>query len=540
MAFMKKLSLLPYTLIFLISLPPSYAKTSMFSGSVITGTDKIIDGSIFRFAYDDISSKVFVQTPMGGIIVENGACNSNTIFKVCISRANFSYRNITTYESQYEIGADIYKLTGSLLISRQSVPKELLPRESAELAITISNPTDFDITNISYMQDLSPFSIANLKGCTLDGNIMEWHGSIKSKFDKTCTATITSEKEGTYNLAGNMSYFNGFDYKNDNVFTPAIRVLAQQLNVNQITENNIEIKQPFYINMSLKNANQNEKIEIAAAVLLPGNLELLKNVPGFTKDSNILKQSLTLDPGSEFNYSLYLNAPSEAETIINQNFDYSIKSTINSIKNITFIKPIEPKPMVSFNTDYKELVPGQKFIVVARIKNPSRIYGITDIKAKLTAPYNNEIEEKLGKLMPNDYYYIISNTLIIPKDVESELGSGDKPIKLNLNVEYKFNGITKSFNKQLEFKIIHKPADSAQTAASLPLKTTQANPPEQYTGDKSQSSAAPEESVILSLLNKKEVVISALAFDAFWFIFAVIIVMRIKKEVGKSFEKKDF
>ena len=535
---MKKSSmLLFYMLAFSVSLNLSYAESLLFSGSIMTDTDKKIDGNIFRFAYEETSNRVYVQTTAGGIIVNNGDCNSNTIFKVCISRANFSDRNITTYHSYYKIGATIYKLTGSLFASRQLVPNTLLPRESAEISITISNPTDFEITNINYVHDLSPFSVSDAKGCALEGNFMTWRGSLKSRFDKSCTAAISSEKEGTYSLAGNLSYFNGFDYEKKNILTPAIKVLAEQLNVRQITEKDIEMKQPFYINMSLKNLNQKEKIELSAAILLPYNLELLKNVPGFIRDSNTLKQNLILEPGSELNYSLYLTAPSEAETIINQNFDYSIRNIRNSIKNVTFIKPIEPKPLVSFNTEYKELVPGQKFIVVAKIKNPSRIYAIYDIRARLAFPYNKGIEEKLAKLMPNDYYYIISNTLAIPKEAESELGFGNKTIRLDFNIEYKSNGVAKSFNKQLEFKIIPGQAKSALTAAAVP-KSSPAKPPESYESYHSQSSPAAEEFISLNFLNKRGVIISAMAFNAFWFIVAAIIIMRIKKEAVKSSSQK--
>ena len=533
---MKKLSLLFYALIIL--LPLSSAETLIFSGSAITGEDKIIKGNVFRFAYEERSDKVFVQTPASGIIVENGACNSNTLFKVCISRANFSYRNLTTYESYYEIGALVYKLTGSLLVGRQFIPNELLPFEASELSITISNPTDFEITNISYVQDLSPFSAESAKGCALDGKTMAWHGSLKSKFDITCTALIVAGKEGAYSLIGNLSYFNGLDYEAKNLYLPAIIVLAEPLNVNQIADKDIEINYPFYINMSLKNINQKEKIELAADVLLPYNLELLKEVPGFDKDSNTLKSRLELEPGSEFNYSLYLKAPSNAETIINQNFDYSIKNVRNSIKNITFITPIEVKPSVYFKTEYAEVFPGQKFIVIAKIKNPSRIYGITDIKARLESPYNDDVEEKLASLMPSEYYYIISNTLIIPKDANMGFELGNKTINLNLNLEYKSNGATKYLNKSLEVKIVPKPADSAQPIAALPAETQQAKPPESYESYKSQSLAESEEGIVLRFLNKKSVVVSAIAFDAFWFIFAIIIVMRIKKDNHSRFESK--
>ena len=109
---MKRL-LISIFMLFLI-IPISYAETKIFSGKVVTGADKTIDGGTFRFTYDENSKKAFVQTPAGGLIVESGACKPNNVFRVCINRANFSHKDIATYVYYYEIDTTIYKLTGSL------------------------------------------------------------------------------------------------------------------------------------------------------------------------------------------------------------------------------------------------------------------------------------------------------------------------------------------------------------------------------------------------------------------------------------------
>ena len=43
-----------------LTLQVAYAETKIFSGKVITDTDKVIDGSTFRFTYDENSKKAFV------------------------------------------------------------------------------------------------------------------------------------------------------------------------------------------------------------------------------------------------------------------------------------------------------------------------------------------------------------------------------------------------------------------------------------------------------------------------------------------------
>ncbi|MBS3114736.1 hypothetical protein J4448_06555 [Candidatus Woesearchaeota archaeon] len=340
-----------FILMLFLTLQIVYAETKIFSGTVITDTDKVIEGSIFKFKYDDVSNKVFAQTPTTALIVDNGACKSNNVFRVCINRANFSYKNVTTYVYYYEVDATIYKLTGSLSTSSKSILTDLLQGESTEFTITITNPTDFDITDIIYNEDLTPFLIKDVKGCSLDGNQIKWQGFLTSKYDKTCTATIAAEKEGTQNLAGNLSYFNGFETEKKTTDSITIKVLPKQLKISQFTDKNIEIKKPFYFNISLQNVHSSEDINSFAAIMIPSHVSLIKDTPVFEKNARVLKHSLMLKPGAAINYSLYMEKLSEGKEPINYRFDYTIKGISDVIENSTFVdiisvptnKPSEPE-----------------------------------------------------------------------------------------------------------------------------------------------------------------------------------------------------
>lgn len=496
--------------------PLAFAETEIFKGKVITDTNKAIDGNIFRFRYDENSNKVFVQAPATSLIVDNGACKSGNVFRVCINSANFSYKNITTYQYYYELDAAVYKLTGSLTAGIALTPSTLLQREGAEFKITITNPTDFEITHIAYSHDLSQFFIKEANGCTLNGNQITWQGSLQSKYDKVCTATIIAEKEGVYNLIGNLSYFNGFETEKKTL-SSAVKVIPKQLKVDYIIDKNIEVKKPFYINLSLQNLNPDEKINLAASIELPGNIILLKNAPSFSKDFNVLKLSSTLEPASTANYSLYLEAASSGANPIKQKYDYTIKNIKDTIENDTFVNVLEPKPIINFSAEYVE-PKAQKFIVLAKIKNPSGVHEIRDIKARLYAPYNNGITQTLNKLLPNETYQIISNTLIIPENAGILLQSGNKSINLALSIEYMVNDVVNSLNKSLEFKISFN-----GTNTSLPQQTETAG-----NGTKQASAATEKLKPIKSnLFSKNALAIAAVILAAFFSVFFVI--NRIKK-----------
>ncbi|MBI2652388.1 hypothetical protein HYX00_02880 [Candidatus Woesearchaeota archaeon] len=536
-----KLAILLYMLILL--LPIALAETQIFSGKVITGTDAVIDGNIFRFTYDGQSNKVFVQNPVAALIIENGKCKSNNVFKVCINSANFSYKNITTYVYYYSVDAIVYKLTGSLSTSSKTTSNSLLQGESAEFTVTITNPTDFDITGISYNEDLAPFSIKEVKGCRLEDNQMTWQGSLQSKYDKICTAMIVAEKEGAYTLTGNLSYFNSYETEKKKTDSVAITVLPKQLKVSQLIDKDIEVKQPFYINLSLQNINKDEKIEASITIEVPSNIAILKYSTEFNKEFNVLKLRPVFEPGSIKNYSFYLEASSESTNPIKQKFDYTIKDIRNIIENDTFINPLEPKPLVNLSLEYAEVTTGQKFIVIAKLKNPSRVHALTDIKARLNSSYNDLIEQKLGNLMPNETYPIISNTLIAPKEIDFE--TGNKTISINLSIEYNFYGVIKSLNKSLELKL--KQANTTIWNTSTTTKTDVQNPQETKTdGVPLESNLSNKTSQLVEtkiekpkqrLSNKELLLFGGVAFATFLIVFFIIYRVRKKRKKKKELEE---
>lgn len=332
-------------LMLFLSFPFAYAETKIFSGKIITGEDKVIDGGTFKFTYDENSKKAFVQTPAGGLIVDNGACKPNNVFRVCINSANFSYKNITTYVYYYEIDTTIYKLTGSLSTTSSAKLTSLLQNEPTELTVTITNPTDFDIKNIVFNYILANFSAIEAKGCELNDNVLQWKGSLQSKYDKTCIATIYSDKEGKYSLSGNLSYFNGFETEKKTTDALAITILPKQLRVNQLIDKNIEVKRPFYFNISLQNAHTSEEINGFSTINLPNHVSLIKDNPAFEKDARVLKRSFILKPGAGVNYSMYVEKISEGQQPINLRFVYTIKGLNEEIENSTFVDVIAAAPI---------------------------------------------------------------------------------------------------------------------------------------------------------------------------------------------------
>lgn len=398
-----------YFLLLALLLKTAIAETAIFSGKAITDTDKVIEGGIFKFKYDETSDKVFVQTPTTSLIVDNGACKSNDVFRVCINSANFSHKNITTYVHYYEVDATIYKLTGSLSTVTKAASTTLLQGESAELSVTITNPTDFDITKIVFSYNLTPFYIYKVEGCSLNERQMAWNGSLKPRYDKACTATIAAEKEGTYSLAGDLSYFNGFETEKKKTDSVVIRVLPKQLKAVYIIDKGIEIKKPFYINISLQNIHASEDIEAFTTIGIPNHISLIKDNPAFAKDGKVLKHSSVLKPGNMVNYSLYLEAISHGQEPINYKHAYTIKGIGDLIENNTFVnltgiqaswlKEQEPDKNASAINAVTEVAIQSPAAIIPNETDAATAYGNKTTEQGITANYNQKPEFSNKKIL---------------------------------------------------------------------------------------------------------------------------------------------
>ena len=129
---------------------------------------------------------------------------------------------------------------------------------------------------------------------------------LKSKYDKSCSATIVAKAEGKYSLTGNFEYFNVLETERRTTSPLSVTVLPKQLKVSGNVDKNVEVKQPFYINMSLQNINQDERLELHINIEIPNKIGILKIKPDLNKEFNNLRHNLVLEPEATFEYSLYL------------------------------------------------------------------------------------------------------------------------------------------------------------------------------------------------------------------------------------------
>src|SRR3989344_3604812 len=255
--------------VFFLLSQAAYAETKIFGTTAVSNKDIKIDGGIFRFVYDEPSDKMFVQNPLESFVVQNSECNTNSVYRVCLNKANYSYRHITTYEKFYSLDLEIYKKSIEIEVNYTADSSKLLGGESTEFKVLISNPSSLDANGIYFSQNLSQFYVSNVEGCQFENGMIKWSGVLQSGSVKFCSLTLTADTAGKIKLTAHINYSNAAKSEGVTKEIMTIEVLPSQLSANLTFDKEIEIGEPFYVNLTLKNQNSDESLGVTARLDFP-------------------------------------------------------------------------------------------------------------------------------------------------------------------------------------------------------------------------------------------------------------------------------
>ncbi len=436
---------------------------------------------IFRFNYDEGSNMIFAKTPTTNMLIENGACKQNDVFRICITKANYTDKNITTWVFYYTLGVDIYKLTGSLTDEPTLTKNKIYQGERTSFTMKIENPTDFEISGIDFTINLSTLNFGELRGCTLNETQMIWrNGVLKPRHDKLCTIELFGFNEGKYPFSGIVRYYNGLEKEEIKTTSIELEVLPKQLDADQFIDSNVEINMPFHFNISVQNINLEQRLETTMQLDFPAGLHVLEYPDDLVKDAGQYRMARQFEPNTGKNYSFHLVANSKESMPVKSRITYYVGNIYDVIENSTYIDPLEPAPLIEFIPETIEPDFDQKFVFLAKIRNPSIYYTLKKIKGTLDAPYNGKFYGETGSLSPNGSYSIISQTLVFPNDLKDVIKND---IEVRLDIDYEFENALKSTSKSMTLKLkgVESPQPEQQAGQEIPIEqqTKQEAPAEQ-------------------------------------------------------------
>ncbi len=396
-------------LIFLL-FPLAHAQT-LFNGTIKTETQYEKDGTLIIFSYERNSDKVFVQVGDNYMIVRNKNCAVEKLYSACIY--DVQYKNATERFPYYEVTASVSKTKNSLDTKTTVTPNALAPGQEAEFKIEIKNTNNFDATNVTYMQDLSPFYVKT-SDCDVNGAKLLWYGTIKSASSRTCTAKIIPTESGNFSLTGDLSYFNSFSMDSKKTDNATVMVSERILKISADAEKYIEPGFPFYLNISLANSGQ-DQMEIEGSIDLHRDLVVLSNVSNLNTDANLINIKEILGPNSDKSYWLILKKEKEGQAYASIKIKYKTGNSEDYIEKTIVVDARRPEPKLIFGIDYGNLIPGKNFSIAVRVKNPSRSSDMTQAHGKLTAN-GQQADNSAVRIAPNEEFLMINNKFAIPQD----------------------------------------------------------------------------------------------------------------------------
>ena len=320
-----------YIALFILIIPAAFSEEMLFSGKVLTDSNILTKGESFRFYYDESSQKIFAQNPNINLIVDLYGCKLNSKYKICINSANFSYRNLTTYKNYYEIYVEVYKLEYGINFSSIYVEK-MLQNENQRFTFNFLNPTTKYVENLSISLKILNFTVNDVKGCEFDGDYILWRGMLSPSDYKSCSMGLISQSKGAFSIIGNASYTIGADKIENKINLATIEVLSDQLLAGLNANSRADVGEIFYFNVSVKNINPNEDMDVIAKILFPKEAYFVNSKPHyFDLGANALKDSFVLQPGKSKNYSFMLKSEKEMKISRKLWKEFLIKSIFSMI-----------------------------------------------------------------------------------------------------------------------------------------------------------------------------------------------------------------
>tara|TARA_Y100000310_G_scaffold255534_1_gene263024 strand:+ start:14418 stop:16286 length:1869 start_codon:yes stop_codon:yes gene_type:complete len=442
----------------------SIYEESVYSGSVEDGDSVEIDGHLFEFVIEPISSKVVVKIDISGVIVSNGECKIKSNFDICISNVSFSYRNLTTYRDVYKAIVNIYQIKSKIDITHTLSKSNILIDEEADAQLSIENTADIVAEDVLATIKLPSSVLATeLEGCKKTFDSIVFDEDVHPGQIKTCTYKIRGLSGGDFELAANVTYFNGIEKVSATSTTIEGQVYNSSLKISsKLNKSRFDIGEKMNLTINIKNMNGEHDLRITTfRIKIPQNLLLIKKPKEALRTNDILSWSGSLSTNEDKDFLIQLQAKRSGNHTIVSEASYKISKFLRTAKGVSNVEVYCDCPHILYDFSEQLTLPGQKTNLRALLTNPSKILVFKNIKID----YNTNI--------PNVQDFSTTHTDI--KSLESIKIFDSQVIGPNIDESYNFNitAIYESANQifvQRE-NIIIKIPDKKEPIIEEPLET---------------------------------------------------------------------
>jgi hypothetical protein len=419
---MQKRGIFTFSIILLLVLMPS--AFSIYSESVYSGTveDKdILDisGHAFKFRIDPVSSKVYIEIDVSGVIISSNECKIKDSFEICIGNVSFSYRNYEDYYDVYKAVVDVSQIKSQIDVTNTIQQSNLLIEEETTAEMAVENTADVVAEDVTAVISIpQSISVTDLEGCKkISGNIV-FEGDVYPTQVRKCTYRVTGLSGGDFELKANVTYFDGTGQVSATSGAVSGKVYNYSLKISpQLNKSRFGIQEKFNLAIDIENINDQYDLQITAlSIKIPEKLLLLERPEHTSGNDRLISWSGTLEAGEKKSLIMQLQGQITGNHSVPVEASYKISKFLRTAKSTPNIEVYCDCPYISHDFSQQIMVPDQRVTLNAFLINPSAIHHFKNVKLSYitNVPNIQNYSAAYSSIRPFESIKIFDSPIITP------------------------------------------------------------------------------------------------------------------------------
>ncbi len=424
---MKKRGLLAaFSIFFMLVLIPnafSIYKESVYSGTVNDRGTLNISGTSFEFRIDSVSSKVYVEIDISALIIPSRECKIKDSFNICIGNVSFSYRNYTEYIDIYKAVVDIYRIKSKIDIKHTIGISNILIDEETTAERAIENTADIAANDVTAVISI-PINllVIGAEGCAKTSNSMIFKNDVFPRQVRKCIYKLKGLRGGNFELAANVTYFDGTEQVNAASGAVSGKVYNQSLKIiQQFNKSRIDIGEKVNLTINLENTNDKYSIDVTTfSINMPDNVLLVERPKDTSGNDRIISWSGTLAPKEKKGFVAELQSYLPENFSIPAEAAYKESRFMRAANSASKLEVYCDCPSLSHVSSVPITAPNQKTNIAISITNPSKVYDFKDIRLNYfkNIPFLDDLPTYYPKISPLETIKIFSSSITGPDSGE--------------------------------------------------------------------------------------------------------------------------
>jgi len=375
-----------FVLFSLILIPNVFSiyEESVYSGTVEEGDVINISNHIFEFRIDPISSKVFIEIDISGLIVASGECKIKDNFDICITNVSSTFKrdNITGLRI-YKALLKVYQIKSKIDVTNTIEKNNILIDEETTAELSIENTADIvaeDVTATIIIP--SSVLVTDLEGCKKTFESIVFKEDVYPTQIRKCTYKVKGLTTGDFELKANITFFDGIEKKSTASDTVSGKVYNYSLKIHsKLNKSKFGIGEKLNFTVYIENINGQYDLTVTVFnIKIPEKLLLVKRPRDTTGNNKLIVWSGRLAPNEKKTFAMEFQGLRTDNYSVATEASYKVTKFSRSTKGASNIEVYCDCPYIQHDLSKQITVPGQRVGLKAIITNPNSVNNFRNVK----------------------------------------------------------------------------------------------------------------------------------------------------------------